>query len=401
MKRPSPIVAIFMTVLIDMLSFGMVIPDLQLRGQHLGATGVVLGFVMAVFSLAQLIFAPFLGRLSDTIGRRKVLIVTAALTVASCVLYAWTHQLGMMIASRVLSGIAAGNLGVAFAYVSDVTPPEQRAKSMGLLGAGFGIGFVLGPPLGAWLVALGHGTPLVLGLAAAAMALVNLVFLVWFLPDAPIQPANPDAVKRSNFQNLLEGLRTPELSTFLLLYFSANFAFSNLESTFFLLCANHFGMSQQSGAYVLAWVGIVIAVTQGALVGPLVRKLGELGMLRLAYGLLAPTLLLVPFAGPWIPMLVGAAILGFANGMANPAVNSLISKAAPADMRGGIFGLTSSLGAVARIAGPLFANALYVRSYWWPYAAAAGLMLIPLGAALMARAPVGTPGSAEADPAPS
>ena len=160
MRRPSPLGAIFITVLIDLLSFGLVIPDIQIRGDSLGASGWVRGLLLATFSIAQLLTAPYLGRLSDSIGRRLILLLTTVLSVICFVFYAHADTLVYLFISRVISGIAGANLPVAYAYVADVTKPEERAKGMGLIGAAFGVGFIFGPVLGGVLLQAGGGKPL-------------------------------------------------------------------------------------------------------------------------------------------------------------------------------------------------------------------------------------------------
>ncbi|MFO0370142.1 MAG: MFS transporter, partial [Armatimonadota bacterium] len=150
MKKPLPyMTAAFLTVFLDLLSFGIIIPDLQTRAESLGLRGVAIGAVLSIYSVAQLLVAPYLGRLSDQMGRRKILLITAFLSIIAGGAYAFSTFLPVMILSRILLGSAAANLGVVYAYVSDVTEPQDRAKSMGMLGAAFGLGFLLGPPAGA------------------------------------------------------------------------------------------------------------------------------------------------------------------------------------------------------------------------------------------------------------
>jgi MFS transporter, DHA1 family, tetracycline resistance protein len=176
MRRPSPIVGVFLTVFFDILSFGVVIPDVQLRAENLTAgvpanlQGVLIGSLIAVYSVAQLIFGPPLGRWSDRVGRRPVLIVTSVLAIVASVLYAFALNWPVMAVSRFVLGMAGANMGVAYAYIADVTKPEERAASMGKIGLAFGLGFVLGPPVGAWLISAGGGEPGLLGAVSAVFA---------------------------------------------------------------------------------------------------------------------------------------------------------------------------------------------------------------------------------------
>ncbi|MBS1712955.1 MAG: MFS transporter [Armatimonadetes bacterium] len=386
--RHKPLLAVFFTVMFDMLSFGTVIPDVQLRAESLGARGVLAGLVLATFSVAQLVFAPLLGRWSDIAGRRRVLIVTCSLAAVSSVVYGFAHSLPTMFVSRALLGVAGANLGVAYAYVSDVTKPEERAGAMGRLGMAFGIGFMIGPPLGSLMIRLGHGDPLLLGLTSAAFAVVNLLFVSFFLEDAPPKDSEPEAFHgKGPVGKLLMALQTPGLGFLLVLFLLANFAFSNLESTYFRLAHDVFHIDQLQTSGVLVLVGATAAVFQGAFIPRLVRRYGEVNLMRIGYLVQAPALAVVPFAPVWIPQLLGAMGLGIGSGLSGPNLSSLISRAAPAAIVGGIFGVTQSLGAVARISGPIVGNALYETAPWLPYAFAGGAMLAPVVMSRLVRQP--------------
>jgi MFS family permease len=369
-----------MTVLIDLLSFGLVIPDIQLRGDSLGAEGILRGLLLATFSIAQLLTAPFLGRLSDSVGRRNILLATTVLSVISFVFYAHADTLTFLFIARVFSGIAGANLPVAYAYIADVTKPEDRAKGMGLIGAAFGIGFIFGPVLGGQLLEWGDHKPLLMGYVAAGMAAVNFVYVLLFLPESlrkEDRVAHSD--RKPNWHNMKIAFATPGLGLLLAMFFAYNFAFSNLESTYFL--------SQKQGTYLLAIVGVVSALMQGFVVQRANKRFGELVLVRFSYALQVPTLIMIPFATPWIPQILGIIVLGIATGLGQPSLNSLISKSAPRDMQGGIFGVTQSLGAFARILGPMVGNALFDIRHWLPYSLAGSLVLFPLMGAWRLKVP--------------
>ncbi|MBX3111028.1 MAG: MFS transporter [Fimbriimonadaceae bacterium] len=394
MRRPPPIVAIFLTVMLDMLSFSIVIPDVQIRveamthGSHSPAlAGVLNGLTLAVFSIAQFLVSPYLGRLSDRIGRRPVLMVTCSMAVVASVLYAYATSLPVIWLSRICLGTAAANMGVAQAYISDVSAAEERAKAMGLLGMAFGIGFIFGPPLGAWLLQVGHGTPLALGWVSASFALVNLAFIVFALPESrrAAQPSSQQATGR--MAALRNAFGHPQLAQLLALFFVANLAFTNLESTFYLLGKDVYKISVAETTVVLVVVGIVAAVTQGGLIRLLVPRFGELTLVRAGYLLTGPTLFAMPLVPPLWPILLGASIMGIGNGVAGPSVLSLISQAADQEVVGEVMGVTGSLGAMARIIGPVVANALYKVGPVWPYFLAGTMMLVPLTMAWRYRKP--------------
>jgi MFS family permease len=396
-KKLSPLVAIFLTVFIDMLGFGIVIPDIQRRGEVLVGAGPQLGMLIAVYSLVSFIFAPLMGRWSDKIGRRGILVFTSLLAVASFGIYAFATEPWIMILSRALGGLSAANLGVAFAYVADVTKPEDRSKSMGLIGMAFGLGFILGPPIGGLLGQLDHkaylatqglqltretellafqGAPFLMGMAAAAFCFINFLVVVFALPES-LKPGAEKA-KAFNFQSLVTAFKTPGLSTLLILFFVANFAFTNLESTYFNLVNIRFGMTQSEGTYVLAAVGVATAFMQGYFIRVLLAKFTEPSLLRFSYLLQGPLLISVPFFGPWIPMLLGAVGLGLSSGLSQPILSGLISQQTPPEMQGGIFGVTQGLGSMARIIGPIAGNWMLGIHPVLPYAVAGVLMIIPL-----------------------
>jgi MFS transporter, DHA1 family, tetracycline resistance protein len=384
MRKPPPILAIFLTVLIDLLSFGLVIPDIQLRGDFLGAEGWVRGLLLASFSIAQLLTAPALGRWSDHVGRRPVLLVTTALAAVSYVFYANAEVLWIMFVARIFNGVAGANISVAYAYIADVTKPEHRAKSFGLIGIAFGLGFIFGPVIGALLIEAGGGHPNLMGYTAASLAAVNLLF-VWFLLPEPER--HQQAIKRSQWENIRIAFGTPAMATLLILFFAYNFAFTNLETTWFLLSVDHFGLTQREGAYVLGFVGVVGAIMQGWIIRIVAPKFGEVKLIRFAFFLQIPAFILIPYAPPWVPQLLVCLFLGIGGGLLQPSIASLISRNSPKEIQGSTFGVTQSLGASARIIGPMVSQPLFDWKYWSPYALGAIIFLLPATLAWLIRMP--------------
>ncbi|MBS1717437.1 MAG: MFS transporter [Armatimonadetes bacterium] len=382
-KRVFPI---FITIFVDLLGFAMFLPDLQIRLKTFLAEGTMLGLGMAVYSIAQLMTSPYLGKLSDTVGRRKVLLITTFLSICAYVLYAHAVSLPIILASRILLGIAAGNVGVAFAYVSDVTEPEERARGMGFLGMAFGLGFVLGPGLGVLLLHLGNDSPLVLGYAGAGLCVINWLYIFFGLPEAAPH-VGPKPSLRRNF-SIAFGNR--ELAALLLMFFAVNFGFTHLETTFFVLLSDSRSIfhldpltAKKTGGIILVVVGLVLAFTQGFLVQKLNPVLGEVKMVKIGYWCMCLAFLLVPWAPLWAPALGVVGILGMSSGIANPSVQSIISRKAPSNLQGGIFGITQALGAVARCVGPISGNTLIKMAPWGPYAA--GSCIIGIAAVLSMR----------------
>lgn len=392
-RRLSPLLAIFLTVFLDLLAFGLILPDIQLRGKELGAQGWQIGLVIAIYSIAQLLIAPFLGRLSDRIGRRKILLATTLLAGLSFWVYGHATELWMMMVARALGGVAGANLGVAFAYIADVTKPEERSKGLGLVGAAFGLGFILGPPIGALLVRAGDGSPIVLGYVAAILSLLNFVYVLRVLPESR-KPGTSGERQPGLVHNFRVAFRTPGLAILLAMFFALNLGFTNLESTFFSLLERPgwiFSLTADEarlkGALILGFVGIVGAFMQGYLIRKLTPRFGEVRLLRFGYLLMVPGLALTPFAPLWVPMLAVVLLLGIGSGVSQPSMSSLISRNAPKEMQGGIFGITQSLGATARVLGPLISNNLFPIQPYYPYLVGAALVLFPAIAAWWLKMP--------------
>jgi DHA1 family tetracycline resistance protein-like MFS transporter len=379
-RKPPPILAIFLTVFIDLLGFGLVIPDIQLRGDLLGATGLTRGLLLASFSIAQLLTAPMLGRWSDKVGRRNVLLLTTVLAITSYAFYANAELLWIMFAARILNGIAGANISVAYAYIADITKPQDRAKSFGLIGIAFGLGFIFGPVIGAHLIHLGGGHPYIMGYTAAGLSLLNFLFVFFFLPESRHHKPEPGE-SRSLIENMRIAFSSPALAILLALFFVYNFAFSNLESTYFLLAVKHFHLTQQEGSYILAFVGIVGAIMQGFIIRWAAPRFGEVRLIRFAFFLQIPAFALIPFLPPWAPQLFLCLFLGIGGGLLQPSISSLISRRTPREIQGSTFGVSQSLGALARITGPLVSNPLFDWRYWAPYALGSLVFLIPAGLA--------------------
>lgn len=378
-----------------MLSFGTVIPDIQLRAEKLtqnihffgfnleAYSNVLIGITIATFSFAQFVVAPILGKISDRVGRRPVLIITCIVAVLSCIVYAFANTLPIMILSRALLGIAGANLGVAYAYIGDVTSTENRAATMGKLGMAFGIGFIFGPPLGAFLIKLGQGSPIFLGIGSAILAFINFLFVFFFLPESLTNEVReernnkPKEKKLSRVQQLKKAFAYPGLRNLFILFFVASFAFSNLETTFYRVGEDVYLLQVEETTLVLVFVGIIAAVVQGGLIKGLVRRFGEVNLVRAGYLFQSPILFAIPFVRPWFTLLAGTLFLGISSGIASPPLTSLISQSAPKEISGEIFGVNQSLGSLARIIGPVVANSLYGFGPVTPYAFAAIVMLVP------------------------
>ncbi len=374
---------LFFIVFIDLLGFGIIIPQLPFYGVQFGASPAAVTLLMACYSLAQFFMSPVLGRLSDRIGRRRVLLVSMA---CSCLAYLWlgfASALWMLFGARLLAGAGAGNIAAAQAYVTDVTSPEKRAKGMGMIGAAFGLGFTIGPWIGG-VLAGADPTPadlqrpafLAAGLSALAFILV-IVILKESLPQTGVPPrANRWELARSS-------MGRPTLRLLILLFFAVTAAFAGMETTFALWTKDAFGWGPEQVGWLFFFVGCVLIVVQGGVIGPLSRRLGEAWLVLIGSASIALGLAAVTLSTHLAMLLFASACLAVGMGLLNPAINSLISRQAATDERGGIMGVAQSGASLARVVGPAIAGPLFqLLGRNAPYYAGALVMLGVLGFAL-------------------
>ena len=383
--RKAPIVVVFLTVFIDLLGFGMIVPLLTIYATKYHATPFQAGLLVASYSLAQFVFAPIWGHVSDRVGRKPILTLTLAGNALSYAVYAFSRDLTMLFVSRTLSGVFAANISTAQAYVADVTTPENRAKGMGMIGMAFGLGFVLGPAMGG---PLGHYVGVwAPGAAAAVLSTIACVLCVLRLDESLTPELRARAQKRAGHPIL--ALRTAlgrrEIAGLLGFFFFLTFGFANLESMAPLFLRDRFGFNEAETGYVFAYIGVCIAFAQGFLIGRLSRRYGEANLLRVA-----PWFIVVGFQLYWLAPTLWAYLLvvplvAIGMGLSNPSVATLISRRTPPDVQGRTLGLSQSLGALARAISPGLAGWLYGRfptpevvAPIYSKAADAGLSVVPL-----------------------
>lgn len=377
--RLHPLAVIFVTVFVDMLSFGLVIPDLQIRAPQLGAGGWKLGVVQGAFSFCTFLAAPWFGRLSDRVGRKPVLALGALLNAGSFLLYAYAHDFPSLLAARILGGLGSANLSAAFAYVSDVSGEENRAKSFGFLGAAFGLGFIFGPVAGGVLAERGGNW--LLGIVAMTVALLNFAWILFALREGR-SPSTSAAV--FNLRALREALAIPGMAALLILFGVYNFGFSNLEATFVRLMNLNHGLDREHTGYILGFVGVCMAFVQAGLVGKVAARFGERWMVRFGLLVVVPVFALLPFV-PTVSLVYLVVLpLALGAGVAGPGIQSLISRTASASIQGGMFGITQGLGALARTVGPIVGNTLFEAKPAYPYMAGALFILVPVAISWLA-----------------
>ncbi len=368
---------LFLVVFVDLLGFGMVIPVMPRYAAELGAPTAWIGLLLTGYSAMQFVFAPIWGRLSDRLGRRPVLLSSIAMTAVGFVGYSLAPSFGWLLASRLFAGAATANLAIARAYVADVTTPENRSKGMGMIGASFGLGFILGPALASWLSRYSLAAP---GYAAAALSLANLV-AAWLILPEPERRTR--AARRPRFEALTGELRHRGIRRLLLTSFIAILAFAALEATFSLFANDVFQLDQAHVGYVFAYIGVVAVVMQGGLIGPLTRRFGEARLLVVGLALQAVTFVILPYVGTLGGMLAVLAPMSVGSGLTQPSISSLLSRMARKDDQGGTLGIGESASAMGRIVGPEAGTFTYSHiSFAFPYVA--GGVLMALAAAVAA-----------------
>ena len=358
MKR-SPLLVIFITVFIDLVGFGIVIPVLPYyaEGTRFGATPREVGFLFASYSIMQLIFAPVMGRLSDKYGRRPVLLVSILGTCLGFMILGFATTLWMLFLGRIIDGISGGNISTAQAYIADVTTKENRARGMGLIGAAFGLGFVFGPAIGGILSRWGINVPF---LFAGGLAFANAILLYFTLPETVTadHPARVSAAGGRGWRQLIDSLKRPRLGFVLTIYFLSIVAFSIMTTVFSLFLMFRLGYDAFHNGWVFAFVGIVSAIIQGGLIGRLVKRFGEPPLVITGALLFSASLFATPFVGPVIGI-IGILMIGTVSSMGNalmaPTLASLASKSADRSEQGTVLGVTQSVASLARAVGPTIA----------------------------------------------
>lgn len=381
------LITIFFTILLDLLGFGMILPLLPFYAQDFGASEVEIGWLFACYSLAQLVFAPILGRLSDRLGRRPVILTSLVGGIGAYLLFAAAGELWVLVVARTLSGIAASNYGIAQAYIADVTTDAERSKGMGMVGAAFGLGFIGGPALGGWL---GHWGHVAVPLGAAALSTVNLLLASLWLPESRPREALTETADGHPWLDprRLGRLVSAEPMALGLMgvFFLATFCFALMEVTLPLFCQAAFGFEHIETSWLFVYLGVVLVIVQGRLVGPLVKRFGERRLIPMGIAVMAAGLLLLPEAhGPGLVLLgTATALLAVGAGIHNPASMGLLSRITSDDEQGRVLGLSRSFGALARVLGPVAGTWLFgALGMGWPFRVGGALMLVTLILALL------------------
>ena len=349
---------LFFIVFIDLVGFGVVIPLLPYYGLEFHATPFAITTMMACYSLAQFFASPLLGHLSDRLGRKPVILASLVCSVLSYLWLGFATQLWMLFAARLLAGAGAGNISAAQAYVADVTPPDQRAKGMGLIGAAIGLGFTVGPAIGG-AVAGGNAQSAHLAWPAfVAAALSAAAFVLAFMRLEESLTHRPTA-RVGRVAMAKAAAARPMLRMLLVLVFVSIAAFAGMETTFALWAHDGFGWGPFQVGMIFFYVGILLSALQGGAIGKLAKTVGETNLVIAGAAIIAVGLFALTFAHALWLVLVASALLAIGMGMFSPSIASLFSQQAGEGERGGVLGLSQSAQSLARIVGPAVAGAIY------------------------------------------
>jgi DHA1 family tetracycline resistance protein-like MFS transporter len=386
---------VFITVFLDLVGFGIIIPLLPFYVRSMHGSAEVVGYIFASFAATQFIATPFLGRLSDRFGRRPVILLSLAGNAAAMVLFAFATKvslLPLLFVSRIIAGATAGNLSACQAAIADVTRAENRAAAMGRLGAGIGLGMVLGPVLGSSVSNIGAWAP---PLAAAALACADLIGAFFLMPETHVGSARADAPAADPGPTLTEVLTQRRIVLVLGLYFFTFLYMSNMQVALALLTNQRLAWTQKEIGHVFGLFGLIMLVVQGLLIGRLTVRFGS-NRLVLGGSLVSMAgLATIALAHHAVPLVGGLVLLGVGLGVVNPSLSALASDAAGSSRQGTVLGFAQSAGTLARIVGPVLGGVLFARvAAGAPFVGGAISAMLAAGLALAlnaTRAPAAAP----------
>ncbi|MFA3783159.1 MFS transporter [Melioribacteraceae bacterium 4301-Me] len=354
MNKKASLTVIFITIFIDLMGFGILIPILPtFASKSLGISDFGIGIIIASYSFIQFIFSHTLGRLSDKIGRRRIILFSLLFTITSYIVFSFSSSFILLLFSRVLGGIGGSNIGAAQAYIADITPKEERAKGMGVIGAAFGLGFVFGPLIGGFLSGYGYQ---ITGFASAFMSSVAFLYAFFMLPE----PKHILEANRLENHSLIDIkfakqiLKHNIVGLLIVIFFIIVFSMANIYGTFSLLGYKVYNFTDRQIGELFGILGIVSAIVQGGLMRILSSKFSERSVVLIGAVFMSLSLALLPYGVNFIGVAAIACVLGLGVGILQPTVLSMISKYSSEKQQGAVLGLNSSFSAFGRVLGPLW-----------------------------------------------
>jgi DHA1 family tetracycline resistance protein-like MFS transporter len=369
----TPIYLVLLTVFIDLLGFGIIIPLLPFYAQHFGAGPTVIGLLGSSYSLMQFLFVPFWGRLSDKIGRRPIILMSVFGSFLSYLIFGLAGSLFTLFLSRVLAGFMGANISTAQAYIADVTPVEDRAKYMGLIGASFGIGFMLGPFVGGIMSHISYGAP---GYLASCLSLINATLAYFYLPESRTKTAslaseNLDPARRARILDIDAiriAFKKPALPNLILVYFLYTISFSTLYVSFPLYTKEILKYDAAANGYLFALMGLIGVFIQGGLIGKIINVLGERNTMVIGIILLILGLSFIPDTRSPAVLVVLIIVMSTGSSILTPSLTSLITKYAGATEYGSALGVSQSFSSLGRVIGPSLGGAILgTAGLIWPF----------------------------------
>jgi DHA1 family tetracycline resistance protein-like MFS transporter len=361
----SQLAIIFFTVFLYLVGFGVVIPIIPILSRNFGASAIQTGLLLSVYSLMQFIFSPFWGRLSDRLGRRPILLFCLLGEGLSYILFAWARSLEWLFIARILAGFFGASLSTASAYISDITPRNERSKGMALIGAAFGLGFVIGPALGGGLAVWGHQISpethfdtSFASLWVAALCLINFIFGLKYLKES-LGEKSESAEKKKRLTLMLHYLNMKTVGALMLVFMLVSLAMSSMEATLILFMGEKFKWDVKQVSFGFAYIGVIIVFTQGFLVRRLLPLWGERKVLRLGLVLFTLGMLGIAISNDILSMAITMTLLSLGNGLSNPSILGSVSLLSESTEQGATLGVTQSMSSLGRIIGPAIGGALY------------------------------------------
>ena len=386
-SRLSPVFVVFMTLFIDATGFGIIIPLLPFYAETFQAGSAALAVLIASFPLMQFIFSPILGRISDNLGRKPVLVISILTSAGSFVLFAVANSFFILLLSRIVAGLAT-ETAVAQAYIADITSKKERASGIGKTGAAHAAGFIIGPAIGGTLSVYGFSAP---GFAAVFLTVINLLFVLFFLPESlPQEDSILQVVANSNdgfLRKLLDAFSKPLIGTVLLIFFIVFLSWSAIPVIMPLLGVIFFGFGSVEMSYFFIYMGTIQIVWQGVLIGRLTEKIGEEKLIAFGPLLLMLGIFLMPLIPNIVVFVFSLTMISLGAGMMRTVVPSFISKISPANEQGGILGVTTGVASIARVPGPLIGGYLFeFAGLAAPFFASAAMLIVAFGFGFRVRA---------------
>ncbi len=352
-SKRSQIGIIFLTIFIDMVGFGIVIPILPRYAEHYGATGPQIGLLAGIFSLMQFVFAPLWGKASDRFGRRPILMISMFGTSLGFCVMGVAPTLLFLFVGRIIDGISGASIGTAQAYIADITTPEERSKAMGLIGAAFGLGFIVGPALGGLASSLWNfSAPMYV---AAALSLLNALLILWILPESLPKELRGKRKERI-FPALFQHVNRREYFSVVSTYFCVIAGFSIMTTIYALFVWHRFALDEKHTGYIFALIGFIGVLIQGGLMGRLVKRFGEARLATAGALILGGSLFALPLPGSVSGMVLVSCCIAVGNSLLMPTLSGLASRSADASWQGRALGMMQSVGSLARFIGPVIAG---------------------------------------------